>query len=145
MKQVDKHPTTQEISRQLDPVTLYDRYGSMAYGIILRIIPEPETAQTVLIDLFASPQIRSLTNVSAHSAGDIIRLARTNALAAKATLNTPTPPTPTPVANDNSPKVVFDLLFSQGYTPEAFSDNLHLSRSTVLKSIHTHFKHLRSS
>lgn len=145
MKQVEKQSASQEVSRQVDALTLYDRYGSMAYGIILRIIPEPETAQTVLIDLFASPPLRSLTNVTARTAGEIIRLARTKALAAKSDVNTSAPPVLAYVANDNTPKLVFDLLFTQAYTPEAFADKLQLSRSTVLESIYTHFKHLRSS
>ncbi len=142
MKQVYRKPTSQEIIRQADHLSLYDRYGSMAYGIILQIIPEPELAQSVLIDLFSSLQIRSYAEMSAHTTGNIIRLARSKAIAAR-----PVPVTqsiPISNTNDNTEKLVFDLSFCQGYSLEAIAKKLQLSHTNVLKSIYTYFKHLRS-
>ncbi|AKD54114.1 hypothetical protein [Spirosoma radiotolerans] len=151
MKQAEKRQTSQEVIRHADQLTLYDRYGSMAYGVILRIIPEPERAQAVLIDLFSSPQLLACAEIPTHTAGEIIRLARAKALAAKCVA---------PVSsltlsdsdvnghfdtNDNVENIVFDLSFCQGYSLEAIAEKLQLSRTNVLKSIYTYFKHLRSS
>lgn len=151
MKQAEKTQTSQEVIRHADHLTLYDRYSSMAYGVILRIIPEPERAQTVLIDLFSSPQLTVCAEIQTHTAGEIIRLARLKALAAK-----PGDPVSSPIlsnsatnghfdTNDTIENIVFDLSFCQGYSPEAIAEKLQLSRTNVLKSIYTYFKHLRTS
>ncbi|WP_460940523.1 RNA polymerase sigma factor sigma-70 region 4 domain-containing protein [Spirosoma humi] len=151
MKQVEKAQTSQEVIRHADHLTLYDQYSSMAYGIILRIIPEPERAQAVLIDLFSSPQLNECADIPAHTAGEIIRLARLKALAAKSA-----DPVSSPIlstsdtnghfnTNDNLENTVFDLSFFQGYSLETVAEKLHLSRTNVLKFIYAYFKHLRSS
>jgi hypothetical protein len=145
MKQVERKITSQEVIRHKDQLTLYDRYGSMAYGIILRIIPDPESAQAVLIDLFSSPELKACAEVPAHTAGEIIRLARIKALAAKPDSTTFVPTRPDSDTNDNLEKLVFDLSFCQGYSPETIAEKLQLSRTNVLKSIYTYFKNLRSS
>ena len=151
MKQAEKKQNSQEVIRHADHLTLYDRYGSMAYGIILRIIPEPEQAQAVLVDLFSSPQLKEFAATPAHTAGEIIRLARLKALAVKpvATFSSPTLAdsgiNTDFDANDNVENVVFNLSFCQGYSTEAIADKLQLPRTNVLKSIHTYFKQLRSS
>ncbi|WP_381503932.1 RNA polymerase sigma factor [Spirosoma flavum] len=145
MKQVYKQPTSQEVIRQADHLALYDRYGSMAYGLILQIIPEPDLAQAVLVDLFTSPQLKSYAETPSQVAGEIIRLARNKALIAKPIHTTPSLSIPVSTTNDNTAKLVFDLSFCQGYTPEAIAEKLQLSRTNVLKSIYTYFKQLRSS
>ncbi len=145
MKQVYRQPTSQEIIRQADHLSLYDRYGSMAYGIILQIIPEPELAQTVLVDLFTSPQIKSCAEMSSHATSEIIRLARSKAIAARLAPVAASQSISTSTTNDNTEKLVFDLSFCQGYTLEAIAEKLQLSHTNVLKFIYTYFKHLRSS
>lgn len=151
MKQAEKTQTSQEVIRHADHLTLYDRYSSMAYGIILRIIPEPERAQAVLIDLFSSPQLNECAEIQAHAAGEIIRLARVKALAAKPADQLSSPNLSTSDTNgrfdtnDNIENIVFDLSFFQGYSLEAVGEKLQLPRTNVLKSIYAYFKHLRSS
>ncbi|WP_461135949.1 hypothetical protein [Spirosoma lituiforme] len=151
MKQVEQKQTSPEVIRRVGQLTLYDRYGSMAYGVILRIIPEPEPAQAVLIDLFSSPQLREYAGTSSHTAGEIIRLARQKALTARstATLSSPIVTDSTRnrnfAANDNVENTVFELSFCQGYSTDAIAEKLQLSQTNVLKSIYTYFKQLRSS
>ena len=128
-----------------DRIALYERYSSVAYGVILHIIPEPELAQTVLIDLFALPFVRSPTDEL--TAGEIIRLARTKALAARpasigtqqAVISCGAPDTIATAKN------VFNLAFRQGYSREAIAEKLNTSPANVLKALHTYFKELRSS
>lgn len=138
--------TSQEGLKSISQLTLYDQYGSMAYGIILHIIPEPELAQTVLIDLFTSPQLKSRTE--APTPGEIIRLARATALAAR-TLPISSPVTLTPLSTTtdttDTAKFVFNLSFCQGYSPEVIAEKLNLSLTNVLKAFHTYFNYLRSS
>ncbi|GAB3776203.1 hypothetical protein GCM10028818_21470 [Spirosoma horti] len=151
MKQAEKKQTSQEVIRHADHLTLYDRYSSMAYGVILRIIPEPKRAQAVLIDLFSSPELIASAEIPAHTAGEIIRLARVKALAAKPVNSASSPILSNSDANDqfdtndNLENIVFNLSFCQGYSLEAVAEKLQLSRTNVLKSIYTYFKHLRSS
>ena len=151
MKQAEQKQTSPEVIRYRNHLTLYDRYGPMAYGIILRIIPDPEQAQAVLVDLFSSPQLREYAETPAHTAGEIIRLARLKALAVRsvATLSPQMVPNSytnnTFDANDNVENIVFDLSFCQGYSTDAIAEKLQLSRTNVLKSIYTYFKQLRSS
>lgn len=129
---------------------LYDQYGPMAYGIILRIIPEPEQAQAVLVDLFSSPQLREFSETPAHIAGEIIRLARLKALAARSATILPPRSSNSTInnafnANDNLENIVFNLSFCQGYSTDAIAEKLQLTRTNVLRSIYTYFKQLRSS
>jgi hypothetical protein len=147
LKQTDRKRDAQEVIRSADRLSLYDRYGSIAYGIILQIIPEPELAQTVLIDVFSSPQISSLTESSTQTIGPIIRLARAKALEARPKSIALNQPLPIQVSetNVNTEKLVFNLSFYQGYTTEEIADKLQLSQTNVLKTIYTYFKQLRSS
>ena len=147
LKQTDRKRDAQEVIRHADRLSLYDRYGSIAYGIILQIISEPELAQTVLIDVFSSPQISSLTESSAYAIGPIIRLARAKALEARPESTALNQPLPIQVSetNVNTEKLVFNLSFYQGYTTEEIADKLQLSQTNVLKTIYTYFKQLRSS
>lgn len=145
MKQVEKKSTSQEVARYSAHLTLYDQYGAMAYGIILRIIPQPQIAQAVLINLFSSPELTACVDNPAHAAGEIIRLARTKALTARPVPDDTVEPKPVSTPNDTVEKAVFDLSFCQGYTPDAIAEKLQLSRTNVLKSIYSYFKNLRSS
>ncbi|RYZ47812.1 MAG: hypothetical protein EOP49_20260, partial [Sphingobacteriales bacterium] len=79
---IDKPVENRAVSRT-EQLTLYDRYGAMAYGVIMQIIPQPDLAQNVLIDLFASPEIASLPDSPSQAACAIVRMARTKALSAK--------------------------------------------------------------
>lgn len=151
MKQAEQKQTSPEITEHRNHLRLYDRYGPMAYGIILRIVPEPDQAQAVLVDLFSSPQLREHVETPAHTAGEIIRLARLKALAVRSA-TTLSPPmlsssaiNNAPGANDNVENVVFDLSFCQGYSTDAIAEKLQLTRNNVLKSIYTYFRQLRSS
>lgn len=145
MKQLPKHITSREAVRKTDYLTLYDKYGSMAYGIILRIVPEPELAQAVLVDLFSCQELSKCVETKAHTAGEIIRLARHKALSAASKAVQPTSTLPVDNTNEPLEKRIFDLSFCEGYTSEAIAEKLQVSSTSVLKSIYTYFKYLRSS
>ncbi len=138
--------TSSQALKSADRLALYDQHGSMAYGLILRIIPEPELAQAVLIDVFTSPRLTACAETS--TAGEIIRLARAKALAARPTSIGPVLISAQfPATNDtiDTAKLVFNLSFCQGCTPEAIAEKLKLSPVNVLKTFHTYFNYLRSS
>ena len=126
-------------------LTLYDQYGAMAYGVITQIVSEPELAQAVLIDLFASPQITSLHKTQPHTACAIVRLARMKALEAKlgesivsAGLETQSGP------DDNLPKLVFDLSFNKGFRLETIAERLEITYLDVLKAMRAYVESIRT-
>lgn len=144
-KRVRPESISSEKLTDADRLALYEQYSSMAYGVILCIIPEPELAQTVLIDLFGSSLAKSPTGEP--TAGEIIRLARAKALTVRhASISTTQDSTPL-AANDtmNLATIVFNLAFCQGYSREAIAEKLNLSPANVLKALHAYFKELRSS
>ena len=140
LKPLYKSPAIEEITPGADCLTLYDRYGGLAYGIILQIIPEPEQAQRVLVDLFSSLQVKSYTEFSNRVSSGIIRLAREKALAAR-------PPALTKplTVNDTTDKSAFELSFYKGHTIDEIADKMQLSRASVLTKISSYFKHHRPS
>ena len=143
-QQTNTQKTSQAVLIKEELLALYDQYGSMAYGVILSIIPEPELAQAVLVDLFASLQV--VSDNQEPSAIEIIRLARIKALDAKPRYIRQVS-VPLLVANDtiDTAKLVFDLSFCQGYNIDAVAEKLDLSPKNVLNVLYTYFKHLRSS
>ncbi|GAB2586029.1 sigma-70 RNA polymerase sigma factor region 4 domain-containing protein [Spirosoma areae] len=146
--QSNRKQIAQESLRKASQLALYEQYGSMAYGLILQILPNnPEVAQTVLVDVFSSPELKALAEKSTRPAGELIRLVRANALEARQSTmaSTPLPAKSLQATNDTTEKLVFDLSFCQGYTPDAIAESLQLSRPNVLKAIYSYFKHLRSS
>ena len=126
-------------------LTLYDQYGAMAYGVITQIIPEPDIAQTVLIDLFASLQVTSLPDSPTRIAGAIVRLARTKALEAKPVeLPVSTGFNFSSIPTDNLPKLVFDLTFNRGFKLETVADQLEMTYLDVLKALRNYVDSIRT-
>ncbi len=145
LKPLHQLPAVEDSTPGADCLTLYDRYGGLAYGLILQIIPEPEQAQRILIDLFCSPQVKAYTEFSNRVSCGIIRLAREKALAARpATLTNSLTVSPITV-NDTTDKSAFDLSFYKGHTIDEIANTMQLSRASVLTKISSYFKHHRSS
>lgn len=126
-------------------LTLYDQYGAMAYGVIRQIVSEPELAQALLIDLFASPQIASLHDTQPHTACAIVRMARMKALEARsgesmasAGLETQSGP------DDNLPKLIFELSFNKGFRLEAIAERLEMTYLDVLKAMRVYVESIRT-
>ena len=126
----------------LTSLEIYDAYGAMAYGIILQIIPQPHLAQEVLISVFSSPQLQSCNSYPFTFAVCIIKLARAKAVEAKRKLMAASLPAfeISNEAADKSPQQIFDLAFCQGFSPEEVAVKLNMSKSEVLRSLHTFFK-----
>ena len=129
-------------ANKLTPLEVYDQYGSMAYGIILQIIPQPHLAQEVLASVFSSPLLLGCNSYPFTFAVCVIKLARLKAVEAKRQLVEKSP-----LRSDNdfsvvdrSPETIFDLSFRQGYTPDEVAEKLHLTKSEVLKAFHDFFK-----
>ncbi len=146
LERSDEPLPQQPVAARLDRLALYDQYGSVAYGIILQILPQPHLAQEVLVDLFASPELGAYQAQPSSMALAIVRLARARALAAKAKLEAASPVKgPGVVSTTDLPKLIFDLSFCQGCTPDQIAERLQLSKADVLIAIHTYFKSFRHS
>jgi DNA-directed RNA polymerase specialized sigma24 family protein len=142
-------PNNLEVKVDSNRIKLYERYGAMAYGVILQIIPEKDLAQRILIDLFSSSQIEELNPEATQGvASSIIRQARSKALAARKTTSSNTDlfvSTTTAPGNNKQAKFVFNLAFCQGFTPETIAQRLQIPYSVVMQAIHEYFLFLRTS
>lgn len=142
-------PNKLDVKTDSNRLHLYERYGAMAYGVILQIVPETDQAQRVLIDLFSSVQLEALNPATTQGlASSIIRMARSRALAARKTNSTSHdhfPSTTTVTGNNKQAKFVFNLAFCQGFTPETIAQRLRIPYSDVMQAIHEYFLFLRTS
>ncbi len=130
-------PRSEEEKRQL--MALYEQYGSMAYGIILRIVPQPELAQTVLVDLFATLSIAERANDTEPVSAFIIRMARRKALASRPGSEERSLTSFQPTER-NLPKVVFNLAFWHGCHVTEIADRLNIATTDVLRAIRAYVK-----
>jgi DNA-directed RNA polymerase specialized sigma24 family protein len=130
-------PRSEEEKGQL--MELYERYGSMAYGIILRIVPQPELAQAVLVDLFATLSVEMGSDKTERVSALIIRTARRKALASRlgSAERSLTSFQPT---ERNLPKVVFNLAFWHGCHVTEIADRLNIATTDVLRAIRAYVK-----
>lgn len=123
------------------PLSLYDQYGAMAYGVILQIIPDEKLAQEVLVELFNS--------LTFHNCGEgvsnalcILRNARNKALEFKNRLN-PSSEDTTHIDGDSLPDLIFNLAFKQGLSLDIIAVKLGLSKEAAMKAISNHVKSFR--
>ena len=124
---------------------VYDKYGAMAYGIILQILPQVHLAQEVLVSVFSSPQLQACNSYPFSFAACVIKLARAKAVEAKRKLMAIAPVADPANASDASQEKIFDLSFCQGFTPEEVAGKLNISKSEVLRSFHEYFKLYRNA
>lgn len=120
-------------------IELYERYGSMAYGVILRIIPQPEQAQTILVDLFATLPTECRADRYERMSVMIIRLARNKALATRPGLPDRSVSSFQPTER-NLPKVVFNLAFWHGCRADEIAERLNMATGDVLRAIRNYVK-----
>lgn len=126
-----------------DRLTLYDRYGAMAYGVITQIVPQPAIAQTVLVELFASSQVAFLPTVTpTQTACAIVRLARLKAIEARQEVPVLSGFDTNADRNDNLPELVFDLSFNQGYRLEFVAQRLEMKYLDVLQAMRQYVRSL---
>lgn len=121
----------------IDQRALYDRFGALAYGIILQILPQTHLAQEALLEVFSSTHLSSYSNSSVNPAISIIRVARAKALELKerATERDNSLSEPFSSTRSYSPELIFDLSFRQGYSFEAISERSGLSKPELLKAV----------
>jgi hypothetical protein len=117
-------------------LSLYEQYGSVAYGVVLQIVPQPQHAQEILVDLFASPELQIDLPTSARTTCTIIRLAREKALDYRQRQHLPVFTLPESVSQ---PEQVFNLLFYQNQSHDSIAEQLQIQRSAVSKSIREFF------
>jgi hypothetical protein len=136
------HQAATKSPAPLTTLEVYDQYGAMAYGIILQIIPQPHLAQEILVSVFSSPLLQSCNSYPFTFAVCVIKLARAKAVEAKRKLMTIAPFSGDNgySANENTPELIFDLAFRQGYSPDEVAEKLKISKSEVLKAFHEFFK-----
>src|SRR5690606_16151487 len=145
LEHVNDNSGQHSVSKPSGPLTslqVYDKYGAMAYGIILQIVPQPNLAQEVLVNVFSSPLLQSCNSYPFTFAVCIIKLARAKAVEAKRKLMTIGTYNAEHAQNSqkNTPELIFDLAFRQGFSPEEVAEKLHISKSEVLKAFHEFFK-----
>ncbi|WP_138483122.1 hypothetical protein [Dyadobacter bucti] len=140
-KTVDQNPSLKS-TEKLTSIEVYDKYGAMAYGIILQIVPQPHLAQEILVNVFSSPQLQLCNSYPFTFAVCIIKLARMKAMETKGKLLGIAPEKRDLgiYEGERSPGLVFDLAFCQGYTPEEVAEKLQMSKSEVLRAFHEFFK-----
>lgn len=126
------------------PLSLYDQYGAMAYGVILQIIPHEELAQEVLVDLFNS--------LTFHNCGDgvsnaicVLRNARTKAIEFSNRFKSLLPANESIVNKDDLPKLIFDLAFKQGIPLDIVAEKLGITKDDAMKAIGQQVKSFRKS
>lgn len=147
LERADETLSQQPMTTRLDRLALYDQYGSVAYGIILQILPQAHLAQEVLVDVFASQELGAYQTQPSSMALAILRLARAKALVVKTkqAASIPTYSEGAVTTTADLPKLIFDLSFCQGWTPDQIAGHLHVSKADVLVAIHTYFKKIRQS
>jgi hypothetical protein len=136
-KSISLNPTS-----NTNRLSLYDQYGSIAYGVILQIIPHPQPAQEILVDLFASPELQTTLSPSANTTCVIVRLAREKALNYRQKQQLPAPALPAPTRQS---ELIFNLLFYQNQSPEVIAERLQIERSAVFGAIREFFAYPSSS
>lgn len=144
LKRSTENPALRSGALRVDQLSLYNQFGSMAYGIILQIIPQEHIAQDVLVDVFTSPQLPLNTTVSGNPLVHIVKIARTKALEARHKIaGQPSLSTLTYQAEELSPELIFNLSFHQGYSLDAIAEQFELSKPDVLKAIREYVKSFR--
>jgi hypothetical protein len=136
------HQPVTKTSGQLTTLEVYDQYGAMAYGIILQIVPQPHLAQEILVNVFSSPLLQSCNSYPFTFAVCVIKLARAKAVEAKKQMMAIAPFSDSSSfsSKENTPELIFDLAFRQGYSPDEVAEKLQISKSEVLKAFHEFFK-----
>jgi AraC-like DNA-binding protein len=138
------HPS--KTVNKLTTLEAYDQFASMAYGIILQIIPQTHIAQEILVSVFSSPLLKSCNSYPFTFAVCVIKLARSKAVEAKRKMGELFPYNEDHKATaDKSPEAIFDLSFRQGYTPDEVAERLQISKSDVLRAFHEFFKSPRNA
>ncbi len=128
------------------PLSLYDQYGAMAYGVILQIIPHEQLAQEVLVDLFNSSTFQNCGE-GVSNAICILRNARIKAIEFSNKFKSLLPPNKSEsiVDKDALPKLIFDLAFKQGIPLDVVAEKLEITKDDAMKAIGQHVKSFRKS
>ncbi len=134
--------TSPKVTLHTEQLALYERYGALAYGVILQLIPEVSLAQEVLVDVFTSPQLLTCNENERDKTLCVVRTARAKAIAYK---QQNMPNQVIEIKGQSLPEQVFNLAFHQGLSPDAIAETLAIPREAVLKAINEHFKNFRKS
>ncbi|MEA5402378.1 hypothetical protein VB776_05605 [Arcicella sp. DC2W] len=128
-------------------LSLYEQYGSMAYGIILQIVPQKQMAQEIMVDLFNSLTTNPCAESKVSIAICIIRKAREIALFYKEKFDIGLSSIQQfdLVSEIEQSKIIFDLSFRQGKTVDFIAEKLNIPKAKVYKAISEYFKTFRQS
>ena len=123
-------------------LSLYDTYSSIAYGVILQILPQENLAQDTLVSVFTTLSVQDCRSCQFGSAIYIIRQARTKAIEVKNKLSNNVIDTLFFDGKSVS-EMIFELSFRQGQAPELIAQRLNIPKAQVLKEIYEYFKSFR--
>ncbi len=134
--------SSHKVPLHTEQLALYERYGALAYGVILQLIPETSAAQEVLVEVFTSAQVLACNDNEHDKTLCVVRTARAKAIAYK---QRNMPNQVIEIKGKSLPEQVFNLAFHQGLSPDAIAETLAIPREAVLKAINEHFKNFRKS
>ncbi len=126
---------------------LYEQYGSVAYGIILQIVPQKQIAQEIMVELFDSLTTNPCVESKVSIAICIIRKAREKALIYKQKFDAGITNIQQfdLISEIEQTKIIFDLSFRQGKTVDFIAEKLNIPKARVHKAISNYFKTFRQS
>lgn len=130
-----------------EQLSLYDKYGAMAYGVILQIIPQEQLAQEVLVELFSGVPLNNCDGETTSKAICILRNARSKAIEFKNRFRMffPLEGGEKIDSNVNLSKTIFNLSFKEGVSLDTIAQQLSVPKDIVLKSLSEHIKSFRQS
>ncbi|MEZ0483629.1 hypothetical protein [Fibrella aquatica] len=120
----------------VSPLSLYEQYGAVAYGVILQIVPQPHQAQEVLLDLFTSSVWQKNLLPSSNSTCAVVHMARSKALEYRQKQQLPALDMP---KSTTQSELIFSLLFYQNQSPDSIADRLQIKRSAVFGAVREFF------
>ncbi|MEZ0608968.1 hypothetical protein ACAW74_10660 [Fibrella sp. WM1] len=123
-------------STGVNRLRLYERYGAVAHGVILKIVPHQQHAQEILVEVFVSPELQANLPFSASTTCTIIRLARKKALEYRQKQQFPAHKATESLQQHEH---IFNLLFYQNHSPESIAEGLQIQRPAVFSAIREFF------
>ncbi|OIN56846.1 hypothetical protein [Arsenicibacter rosenii] len=145
LKQSTGYITAQTTAGSVDYLALYNRFGAMAYGMILQIVPQETVAQQVLVDVFSSPELKHCYAQTGSGLACVIKVTRQKALMAKKVQEeTLAEAVETSMDTDTvTPELLFNLSYKQGLSPDTIAQQYGLTKADVLKAIREYVKSFR--
>ncbi len=129
----------------VDYLALYNRFGAIAYGMILQIVPQEALAQQILVDVFSSAELRHCYTKTGSALACVIKITREKAFSAKQVLEKDVTKTSGNVSKAEAltPELLFNLSYKQGVSLDTISSQYNIAKPDILKAIREYVKSFR--